>query len=668
MNARKRIFLLILIMVTSSLFVAGIAIVMLYGTAYGEQKDRLIETVRSQARLVEAIARFNAVNNKDYPAGPLTATLSQIIEAHINYKHSGKTTDFSLAQKAADKMIFLLKHRHGEEDPEYHDLNTVSVNSKLAEPMRQALLGHSGTVVGLDYRGEKVLAAYEPLAGLNWGIVAKTNLASVRAPFVKTGLLAILITGLFVSAGTALFFRISNPMIQLLEKRAVELTKLNLNLNQEIDERKRAERELQKAHNELEIRVEERTKELSKANLLLNEEMNERKRVEKQLQKSKSMLQKVFDGISEPLILLDSDLTVKMLNTAASKYYRAEYQQVIGKPCHQAFNARSNPCEGCDIPSVIETSTKVTFERNSLIRPERLEQVVVYPIKEKNSKTPTVIVRISDITEARFLEEKLIQSEKLASLGLLVAGIAHEINNPNNFITFNIPIMRDYIGHLIKIADEYAEEQKDFELFNMPYLDFREDIFNLLENIKHGSERIKSIVSDLSEFSRMKSKKAMVYTELSPIIEKAITICEGKIKRKAKSLEVNIPENLPLVYTDQLFLEQALIILLINAFQALDKDVSWVKLRVNHGDKWKDHLMIEVSDNGCGMDEETRKNIFNPLFTTKGPKEGTGLGLYVCHNLIEELGGRIDVWSEVAKGSTFRVILPDKDRIHKKRF
>jgi C4-dicarboxylate-specific signal transduction histidine kinase len=655
-------------MVTSSLLVTGLSIVMLYGTAYREHKDRLIETARSQARLVEAIARFNAVNNKDYPAGPLTATLSQVIEAHIHYKHSGKTTDFSLAQKEGDKIIFLLKHRHGERDPEYHNLNPVSLNSKLADPMRLALLGHSGTVVGPDYRGKKVLAAHEPLAGLNWGIVAKIDLASLRTPFVKTGILVIFITGLVVTAGAALFLRISNPMIQLLGKRAVELTKLNLNLSQEIVERKRAERELQKAHNELEIRVEERTKELSKANLLLNEEINERKRVEKQLQRSKSMLQKVFDGISEPLILLDRDLTVKMLNKAALKYYRAEYRQVVGKPCHQAFNARSNPCAGCDIPSVIEKSEEVRFERKSIIKSEILEQVVVYPIKEKNSKTSTVIVRISDITEARFLEEKLIQSEKLASLGLLVAGIAHEINNPNNFITFNIPILRDYIGQLMKIVDDYAEEQTDFELFNMPYLEFRKDIFNLLKNIKHGSERIKSIVSDLSEFSRMKSKKTMIYTDLKPIIEKAITICKGKIKKKVKSLEVNIPENLPLVYTDQQFLEQALLILLINAFQALDKDVSWVKLGVKHGDKWKDNLMIEISDNGCGMDEETGKKIFDPLFTTKGPKEGTGLGLYFCHNLIEELGGRIDVWSEVAKGSTFRVILPDKDRRRMKRF
>lgn len=104
-----------------------------------------------------------------------------------------------------------------------------------------------------------------------------------------------------------------------------------------------------------------------------------------------------------------------------------------------------------------------------------------------------------------------------------------------------------------------------------------------------------------------------------------------------------------------------LLILLVNASQAVDTTKSWVKLSAASGGNWRDHTIIEISDNGCGMDEDTKRHIFDPFFTTKSPADGTGLGLYVCHNLIQSIRGYIEVESEPGKGSTFRVILPDKD-------
>jgi signal transduction histidine kinase len=99
----------------------------------------------------------------------------------------------------------------------------------------------------------------------------------------------------------------------------------------------------------------------------------------------------------------------------------------------------------------------------------------------------------------------------------------------------------------------------------------------------------------------------------------------------------------------------------MNASQAVDKNHSWVKISAATGNNQRDHTIIEVSDNGCGMDEKTRRHIFNPFYTTKSPVDGTGLGLYVCHNLIQGIGGYIEVESQPGEGSTFRVVLPDKD-------
>ncbi len=292
---------------------------------------------------------------------------------------------------------------------------------------------------------------------------------------------------------------------------------------------------------------------------------------------------------------------------------------------------------------------------------KRIEQVVVYPIIEKEGEEGAAIVRISDITDEKMLQRQIVQSEKLASLGFLVSGVAHEINNPNNFISFNIPILKEYLNEIFPIIDDYAKEHENFELFGMTYPEFRKDVFKLMDNVENGSRRINIAVSNLSEISRMKVKTEMNWIDVKEVIEKSVSICLSKINRMVKSFEVDIPEDLPGIYTDSETIETVVINLLINAAQAVDKENSWIRLNVTLDDSPQNYLIIEVSDNGCGMDQKIKNNIFDPFFTTKPPGEGTGLGLTLCHNSIEKLGGRIKVDSVPGKGSTFKVTLPGND-------
>jgi signal transduction histidine kinase len=222
--------------------------------------------------------------------------------------------------------------------------------------------------------------------------------------------------------------------------------------------------------------------------------------------------------------------------------------------------------------------------------------------------------------------------------------------------------MRSYLQELIPIIDEYAKAHQDFELFGMSYPEFRKDIFKLLDNIEHGAKRINNTVSELREFSRRKDKVRLDWVDIEQVIDKGIALSRNKIRRMVKSLEINIADDMPLAYTDPEILEQVLINLLINAAQAANKADSWIKVKVSLGTVWQGHLIIEVSDNGAGMDKETRQKVFDPFFTTKPLREGTGMGLYLCHNFVELLGGRIEVESELGIGSTFKVVLPDKDR------
>jgi signal transduction histidine kinase len=299
---------------------------------------------------------------------------------------------------------------------------------------------------------------------------------------------------------------------------------------------------------------------------------------------------------------------------------------------------------------------------------DRFEGVVIYPLKETGGNLGDVIVRVSDITERRLFERQLIQQEKLSSLGVLVSSIAHEINNPNNFVSFNIPILRDYIEEMIPIVDGFAVEHPEFELCNLTYPEFRQDIFKLIVNIENGSGRISTFVSNLRKFSLNEYEKPLIWVELKDVIESVHSICNSKIKSSVKSFVKNIPENLPKIYTEPYALEQILLNLLVNAAQAADKHDSWIKLNVTVNNGEREQICIEVSDNGCGIDKEAQLKIFDPFFTTKSQAEGTGLGLYVCHTLVERLKGRIEVESEPGEGSIFRVMLSDKDRSHKKEY
>ena len=237
MTDRKRLFALILIMTGVSLAVAAIAIYVLYGAAFDEASDRLVETAQSQARLVEAVARFDSVHTKDFPGGHASATLAQIIDAHEHYQGFGRTGEFTLARREGEQIVFVLSHRHDDlENPK-----PVPWNSEIAEPMRRALNGRSGTCIALDYRGQRVLAAHEPVSELDMGIVAKIDLAEVRTPFVTASLVTLGSAAVVVVLGSLLFVYVSNPMIRRLEE-----------LNDELEDRVRQRTsELSEAHEQL---------------------------------------------------------------------------------------------------------------------------------------------------------------------------------------------------------------------------------------------------------------------------------------------------------------------------------------------------------------------------------------------------------------------------------
>ena len=212
---------MILIMAFIVIVVESLTIGTLYQTAITEERSRLEETAKSQARLIEAIARFKKIYSTNSPYGTRQATLSQIREAHAKYSGLGETGEFTLSKRENDNIVFLLSHRHYDLD----EPKPIPWRSELAEPMRLALSGKSGTVIALDYRGEKVLAAHEPVAELNLGIVAKVDLSEIRAPFIKSIFLSGFIAITVIILGAGVFFKITDPILRKLHDTVAQLEK-----------------------------------------------------------------------------------------------------------------------------------------------------------------------------------------------------------------------------------------------------------------------------------------------------------------------------------------------------------------------------------------------------------------------------------------------------------
>ena len=207
-------------MAAVALSTAGIAIYVLHDAGFTVHRARLHEVVQSRARIIEAVARFDSkFSAEDIPGGATAATLRQIVEAHEEFEGFGETGEFVLARREGDQIVWLLKHRH--EDIETPD--PIPLDSGLAEPMCRALSGESGTIVGLDYRAVEVLAAYEWIPELGWGVVAKIDIVEIRRPLRRAGLMVSGIALIAIGIGVGLILRITSPLIQRIEARTQEL-------------------------------------------------------------------------------------------------------------------------------------------------------------------------------------------------------------------------------------------------------------------------------------------------------------------------------------------------------------------------------------------------------------------------------------------------------------
>lgn len=374
---------------------------------------------------------------------------------------------------------------------------------------------------------------------------------------------------------------------------------------------------------------------------------------------SKVLLQSLLDGISEPMLLLDSDFRVVAFNRAANQAVPSQARTVSGDTCHALLCGEIVSCKECPFFLLRRDNGNHRFERRRGRDPERIEQVEMIPLSVSNDGFDGTMVRVTDLTQSKHIERYLIHSEKMSALGLLVSGIVHEINNPNSFITFNLPILRQYLERVVPVLDAAVDSGEPGDWCGMGYSEFRDELFSLLDNLAHGAERITRIVSNLKEVTHPRpDAQATVRIELRSVIGSAVTLCRNQIEKHVKRFEVQSPAEPIWLSAVPDALEQVLINLLINAAQAADKEDAWIRLKTYLPGADSKMAAIEVRDNGVGVHPRHLERIFDPFFTTKAPGIGTGLGLSVSLNLMRRMGGHIDVRSEPGRWTAFTIHVP----------
>jgi PAS domain S-box-containing protein len=270
-----------------------------------------------------------------------------------------------------------------------------------------------------------------------------------------------------------------------------------------------------------------------------------------------------------------------------------------------------------------------------------------------------------DITEEQELRQEssqrlqqLIQADKLAALGQIVAGVAHEINNPNSFIAYNIPLLEDTWNIFKPIITEYAASHAGEKLNGIAIDELIEDMGEITQAMKTGSERISNIVSNLKEFTRTNETTQTRSIQVNAVLKKTLTIVGAQLRKAASTIKVQLADNLPEIHGNPYKLEQVVANLLINAANAIpDKEAGRLTVETRYCARLSS-ILIEIEDNGGGMTTEIMDHIFDPFFTTRRQDGGTGLGLSVTYGLVQEHKGKIAILSRPGLGTRFKVFLP----------
>jgi PAS domain S-box-containing protein len=356
------------------------------------------------------------------------------------------------------------------------------------------------------------------------------------------------------------------------------------------------------------------------------------------LRSKSNELQAMFDSISDGVIVYDDKGMVQHRNHVCPHYF--PQKTLPGCSCRELFHPEheSAPLD-CPVERALSGErVQISLASLSAEGKDRYFDVTATPIEDNKSEQYRVLVFLRDVTEKRLQELQLMQAEKLSSIGVLAAGVAHEINNPLSSVA----------GYAEALLRRFSEENS---LADDPRL---EDFPKYLQVIVRESYRCKGIIDSLLSFSR-KSDGSISNVNINDVLKEVLELVRYKSRFENVEIRADLQDDLPDILGDPSGLRQVCMNLLMNAHQAIHgAGIVEISTRTN-----KDSLVLfDISDSGCGIAKDAIDQIWDPFYTTKDVGKGLGLGLAVTYNIIKRLGGDIAVESQVGKGSKFSVRMP----------
>jgi len=428
----------------------------------------------------------------------------------------------------------------------------------------------------------------------------------------------------------------------------------------DITERKEVEDALLRAHEETERQVRERTAELLQANEALQKEIGERKRVEASLLESEQRFRSLVESTSDMVWELDLKGVYIYASPKAKDLLGYEADEIIGKSPFDFMSAEESKRASSFLIELCVAKRPFSGFISTVIHKDGRRIIVEtsgVPILDSGGDIVGFRGIDRDITERVRSQEHMFQAAKMVSLGTLVSGVAHEINNPITSIMLNGPILQKIWMDTSPILDEYCKEHEDIRVAGISYSQLSERVPILLSDIIEGTKRIKRIVDELKNFARQGPSTLTDDVDINKAVKKAVRFVSNLIKKTTRHFSVDYAANLPGIKGNTQHIEQVAINLIINACEALPDNEHSIQVSTEYDHK-SDSVAIKVLDQGEGMFPEVLERVGDPFFTTKRDGGGTGLGLAISTRIIKDHGGKIEFDSAPGEGTTVIATFP----------
>jgi len=392
--------------------------------------------------------------------------------------------------------------------------------------------------------------------------------------------------------------------------------------------------------------------------------ITDRKEAGDALQRANHMLEAIIYASPLAIIAFDNDDKLILWNNAAEEMFGWKRDEVLFKPYPIIPEDRIE-----EVRKNIRLLHKGEVFRSQETRRKRKDGSLV-DVSLSTAVMPGpdggvigYMAIMSDITEKQNIkeernrfEEKLIQANKMTALGTLASGIAHEINNPNNYMLSSTQFLREAWKDIERILLEYGRENGEFSIGGLSGREATDVIPKLLASLEEGSIRIKNIVENLKSFARQEKQSCHTLLDVNMAVHAAKNLLGNQIRKYTDSFSCDLAERLPKVRGSLQQIEQVIINLTMNALQSLPDKNSAVSISTFH-DRNTQQVVIQVRDQGSGIPKELLRRIMEPFFTTKQDMGGTGLGLSICYSIVKKHQGTIECESDLNSGTTFSVKL-----------